>query len=281
MTAAAETALPYLTQVGGYRMKGYWYHWQDPTTKRFRDGSNFDAVIERYEFDRELRRITGDALERIELMVRSTISNVMSGHEGPHWFMKNELFTSSRSGADAVHGPRDSLMVRAAREVARMHRKPFIRHYVEHYDDPPLPPSWALCECLSFGTWSAAYPALANADYRKKIGRRFRVEDPDVLTSWLHAFSVMRNTVAHHGRLIGAQTGVTPREYRRRGLRFDKPQARTFFVVATVINYVCQGIHRGPRWKADLQAIFAKYPNVPIFGGLGFPTDWQDRPGWR
>jgi hypothetical protein len=46
----------------------------------------------------------------------------------------------------------------------------------------------------------------------------------------------MRNTVFHHGRLLGASTSVTPKSYHKRQLRFDGQQARTFFATATVIN---------------------------------------------
>ncbi|MGS1110537.1 Abi family protein [Achromobacter anxifer] len=46
----------FLRQIGGYRLKGYWYQWQDAETRRFRGHVHFDQVIRRYEFDRELRR---------------------------------------------------------------------------------------------------------------------------------------------------------------------------------------------------------------------------------
>lgn len=293
MTVDQVSALPYVVQVGGYRMKGYWYQWQDPASKKFREPVHFDQVIERYEFDRLLRRITGDALERIELMVRATISNVMSKHEGAHWFMKDELFTISTDkrargevapnpDARPSNAPRKlkSLHERVAEEVSRMKRKPFIEHYQAKYREPALPPSWAISECLSFGSWSTAYPTLKELEYRKEISRRFKVENPDVFASWLHAFSVMRNTVFHHGRLLGALTGVTPKGYHRRDLRFEHHEARTFFASATVINYVCESIKRGPHWKTDLEDLFAKYPAIPIQQALGFPADWTRRPGW-
>ncbi|NYT61793.1 Abi family protein [Alcaligenaceae bacterium] len=59
--------------------------------------------------------------------------------------------------------------------------------------------------------------------------QRFKVREPDVFGSWLHALSVMRNTVAHHGRLLGAMAGVTPQEYHGWNLKFKRSQARTFF----------------------------------------------------
>lgn len=286
MVVDAGTALPYLTQVGGYRMKGYWYQWIDPQSRRFQQGTSFDKVIERYEFDRELRRITGDALERIELMVRASISNTMSKHEGPHWFMKDSLFKTSPSSversAKVKQRPRKrTLYELVIEEVSRMRHKPFIAHYLKQYNEPAFPPSWAISECLSFGAWSTVYPTLSNVEYRKEISRQFKVEDTEVFASWLHAFSVMRNTVFHHGRLLGAQTSVTPRDYHKRHLQFKGTQARAFFATATVINYVCNSIRRGPRWKSDLEALFSRYPTIPYDSALGFPEGWPNVLGWR
>lgn len=279
MVVNDATALPYLQQVGGYRMKGYWYHLQDSETKQFRADANFDDVIARYEFDRKLRRVTGDALERIELMVRSTITNVMSKHGGPHWFMNEDFFSKPRNSGDGGSRPR-SFIDRISEEVHRSKQKPFISHYQTRYATPELPPSWVISECLSFGSWSHAYPTIANVGYKKEISRRFRVEDPKVFESWLHAFSVLRNTVAHHGRLLGIQLGVAPRQYVKRGVKFEQGKARTFFATAAVINYVCQSIKRGPRLRMDLKALFAENPGIPLEHALGFSPGWEDLPLW-
>lgn len=279
MVVNDETAVPYLEQVGGYRMKGYWYHWQNPETKQFHDGCHFDHVIARYEFDRKLRRITGDALERIELMMRSAITNVMSKHGGPHWFMNHDLFLPPKKPANGG-AQKKTLLERMADEVEWNSRKPFIEHYREKYEQPALPPSWIISECLSFGSWSNAYQTISSVDHKKEISRRFKVEDPRIFASWLHAFSVLRNTVAHHGRLLGAQTGVTPRNYEKRGITFEQEQGRKFFVMATVIHFVCKTIKRGPRWKADLEMLFGEHPDISLEGALGFPPGWQNQPVW-
>lgn len=287
MTVEANSALTYLRQVGGYRMKGYWYQWLDPCSKTFRPDTHFDRVIERYEFDRELRRITGDALERIELMLRTSISNVMSKHGGPHWFNDPSFFTMpQRATGTAANKHRDQRQKtwreRLAVEVEQQRpHKPFIKHYRETFDEPALPPSWALSECLSFGSWSVMYPTLKHPTHRKEISRRFRVEDPVVFASWLHAFSVMRNTVFHHGRLVGSLTSVTPKSYHKQDLRFNAARARTFFATATVINYACQSISHGTCWKTELEALFDKYSEIPIESLLGFPSNWSTAPGWR
>ena len=56
-------ALAYLRYVGAYRLKGYWFHLVDPTTKRFPAGYTFARIAERCEFDRELRAATIEAID--------------------------------------------------------------------------------------------------------------------------------------------------------------------------------------------------------------------------
>lgn len=276
MLVNAESALPYLLQVGAYRMKGYWYQWQDRETKNFKSNVCFDEAIRRYEFDRELRRITAVALERIEIMVRVVFSEVMAEYEGPHWFMKDEVFVSSGTANKAA---RRSFVQKIEEEISRMRDKAFIAHYFQKYDYPRLPPSWVICECLSFGAWSYGYKDLANQRYRKLISRRFKVEDDHVFASWLHAFSVLRNVVAHHGRLMGGQSSVTPKSYQKRGLYFGR--SRNFFVLASVINYVSASIRQGPGWRANLESLFERYPGLDVDALLGFPPDWLMHPVWR
>ncbi|MDH1303240.1 Abi family protein [Achromobacter sp. GD03932] len=272
MVIDAKTALPYLRQIGGYRLKGYWYQWQDAETRRFRGHVHFDQVIRRYEFDRELRRITSDALERIELAVRTVMSNVLSRREGPHWFMKEDLFTWPQ-------GWRHQTFLEKVRdEIDRVRKKPFIAHYRATYDSPEFPPSWVVSECLSFGSWTHAYKGLANGEYRKEISRRFGVEACAVFDTWLYAFAVLRNTVAHHGRLLGAQTSVTPGDYRKRGLSFNR--RRTFFVTASVISYIGARLGYGRSWEGDLQSLMERFPDIPVELGLGFPPNWREQPGW-
>jgi hypothetical protein len=45
-------------------------------------------------------------------------------------------------------------------EVDRSSSKLFIRAYHREYDDPYLPPSWAMSECVSLGMWSRTYKML-------------------------------------------------------------------------------------------------------------------------
>lgn len=83
--------------VGHYRLKGYWYHLVDPTTRQFPRGTSFEALYARYDFDRLLRRLVVEFLERVEVAVRTVMSNFLSLKYGSHWFLNLGLFKSTET----------------------------------------------------------------------------------------------------------------------------------------------------------------------------------------
>ena len=70
-----EKATHFLSHVNFYRLRGYWEPFENRTVNGdrhdFRTGATFDAVIERYEFDRELRTLLLDAFNHIEVSIRT------------------------------------------------------------------------------------------------------------------------------------------------------------------------------------------------------------------
>lgn len=60
-------------------MRPFQEHGPDHT---FKSGSTLKAVVDIYRFDGSLRRITMDAIERVEVAIRATISNHMCPNMG-------------------------------------------------------------------------------------------------------------------------------------------------------------------------------------------------------
>src|SRR5690606_8635323 len=76
-------ALEYLERIGYYRLSGYWHdmrQWhRDATGQRvvheeFKSGTQFQDVVALYVFDKRLRLLALDALERIEIALRVDLS---------------------------------------------------------------------------------------------------------------------------------------------------------------------------------------------------------------
>ena len=165
-TAAAERAL---TFVGYFRLRGYALPLmqQQPSGNRvFKAGVSFADILARYELDRDLRRITLGQLERIEVAMRTVISNQMSLQYGPFWYLNHPMqvlghATGSKGRPEAFSI--GSFLGEVERETHRS-KDLFAQHYFNTYTDPLLPPSWLMAECLSFGKWSKLYKHLQKAD---------------------------------------------------------------------------------------------------------------------
>ena len=92
-----EQAKHYLRHLNYYRLSGYWLPFEanhNPHT--FTPGTNFNQVIDLYVFDRELRLLIMDAVERVEVSVRTPWAYHLSQKYGPHAHLNSYLFSDQR-----------------------------------------------------------------------------------------------------------------------------------------------------------------------------------------
>jgi len=70
-----------LSHISYYRLRAYWLYYEaDPESGKhiFKDGTTLEAVLALYEFDRHLRLLLMDALERIEVAARGAWAHQMA-----------------------------------------------------------------------------------------------------------------------------------------------------------------------------------------------------------
>ena len=67
-----EKALRYLINIGYYRLSAYCHVFEkDPVTHKFRENVDYQDVIDLYVFDRRLRSIVMEAIDRLEVAIRA------------------------------------------------------------------------------------------------------------------------------------------------------------------------------------------------------------------
>ena len=106
---------------------------------------------------------------------------------------------------------------------------------------------------------------------------KFGVSQPDVFATWLHSLTLVRNTVAHHGRLLRHKFVAGPQNLSEKRIKLK--DAHSFYSAATVMNVLLSETGLPNRWKSDLLTTFETYPGVQI-REIGFPPNWIDEPGW-
>lgn len=267
-----KIALKYISYVGHFRLKGYWYPLQDAASKNFLPSTTFEHVVKRYECDREIRAIIMESVERLEVAVRTVICNLLSLKYSPHWYLKTEIFApKGKVGLG-------QMLSKIEGEVERASSRLYIKAYYDNYDDPYLPPSWAMSECVTLGTWSKIFAMLRDPTDRKVISSKFGITQLEVFESWLHTLTVLRNMAAHHDRFIDVRIGVSPTNLKLKQIKFA--DIKTVYASLTVIHVLLNATAFNGDFKARLESMEERY-GAAHFQRMGFPEHWKtDARGW-
>lgn len=275
----------YLQNISYYRLRAFTYPFQDnsnPTTyhKFLRDDIDFMDIVDLYVFDRRLRNLIFNELEKIEIAIRTQLSLVYSvRHQDAFWYLNRNWYKTIPESHYL------NLMDDVENDVNRSNED-FIKHYKAKYDIPSMPPSWMSLEVVSFGTLSRLYKLLnKNAD-KRQVARSFGIGDEDVFSNWLHAFSNLRNCCAHHSRIWNRRFVVqlklpynTSRPFfTRDSIRFLKQNK--LFVLLSAIKYIVDIISPGNSFKKNLYALLNDRHLLLTPKEMGFPSNWEQMPVW-
>jgi abortive infection bacteriophage resistance protein len=281
-----EEAKKCLAHISYFRLKYYWTDMRDEETEHdFKEGSLFDDVIARYNFDRNLRLILFDAIEIIEVALRAKIINHLSqAKDSGLWYLDASLFERKDYYEDFVL----DLMYEFDRST-----EPFAKEYIAEHPsweresmEGDNPDAWMILEVATFGTLSKMYKNLkSQLPERAAIANDFGLYSAKELSSWLEAISVLRNIIAHHSRLWNrslAKQVTNPKGHRDKWLLnpLTDNQKKKPFGVISVMLYLCNAVYPDNQIKDKLLALIDHSPNIPYYK-YGFVGDWRKEPIWR
>ncbi|MDF1760860.1 MAG: Abi family protein [Coxiellaceae bacterium] len=266
-----NAAFHFLKSIGYYRLMAYFkpFMVDDGNSELgFIPGVTFSHILQLYNFDRELRLLVTDALERIEVTLRVSISNTMSIQYGAHWYLDKKLFKREN---------RHKASLSEAYNHLKRSKEDFIKKYYILYDHPPQPPSWMLTECLSFGTISQIYNNIKARSCRKLIADHFK-QHSETIKSWMRALTFTRNITAHHSRLWNRFFINTPKNIDI-PITFNRDKS-PFIIQAYIIIQLMNAIAPGSHWKNRLLLLFEEHNNFIPFEQMGFDNHWHNNHLW-
>lgn len=253
-----QKALGYLKTIGYYRLSGYLYSFRqinpnNPKHKldNFVDDSRFEDVKELYMFDKKLRQLALDALERIEIAMRVNISYEL-GKYSPTAYHDSQYFD-----ANFRH---DEWLKRHSDVIQREEKKrnTYIIHHNKYYSALPI---WVSCETWDFGTMSTLFKGMKKSD-KDKIAKIYHLQSGSHLQSHLHAFNFIRNVSAHHSRLWNRAIVF---KASLKGLGDKQWQAlsvKKVFVYFCLMKRMLDVICPNSKWNERFLALLDEFPQV-------------------
>ena len=273
-----STAFERLASISYYRLKGYWWDMQDDfENHKFAQGTVFEDIIERYEFDKKLRQVLFDAVESVEVALRSKMIYHLSLKHGGLWYLNPSLFVDRKR--------HQSHLDELKKEFARSHEI-FAKDHRTRYPDKDAD-AWKIFEVASFGTLSKFYKNLQHQLPEKLIiANEFGLNRQSELSSWLEAISYIRNIIAHHSRLWNRNMVKRPASNLNNpsGVWFQRPlnsvQTKKPFLIISCMVYLCEKTSSSHAIKSKILELFKLFPNVPKYK-MGFLNNWETEPLWR
>lgn len=283
-------AIKYLESISYYRLSAYFLPYQQ-LKDTFNKGVDFTQIIKTYMFDKGLRLLIFDCIERLEISIRTQFIYKMALHyNDSHWQDNKSLFTKPYyNKIGNLIDPYSDLQNIISKAKTTRRPEVFIKHYIDNYNSPSNPPSWMCLELLTMGELSHIYRGLRNNNDKKRIASFFDVHHK-VFTSWLHTLTYVRNLCAHHSRLWNRDLAIEPNRLKKPvgkwvGQRYQNNK-RVFYFIC-ILKYMLERINPNNNLKQKVEKLFKKYPTVPI-RYTGIPSDkegnllnWQQEPLWQ
>lgn len=257
-----------LSTISYYRFSAYCKPFQNHQND-FNVNTSFTHILNLYSFDRELRLLFVDAIERIEVAFRANISNIMSQHQGHLWYLQSNLFKRKRSHAN---------FLQAIDEICKHPKEDFLQHFFKRYKES-YPPSWMVVECLSFGVILSIFKNIKNITYQEQIGSAMNIPC-NILESWLTILVSIRNICAHHSRLWDRCFISTPKMPQQYRYLISEKSNKTIYPIVIILNTLLRHIHPITTWLQDLHTLLQKYDTVTK-EKMGFQADWQNDLLWH
>ena len=302
-------ARDYLERIGYYRLSGYWFAFRERSgelcvinpaaqgkhnhskpgrlpLEQFKPGACFQNAVDLYVFDKKLRLLAMDALERIEISLRVDISHHL-GAKHRFTYLQPALFHENFAiELDTKTGviPHHHWLAKQATLITRS-KEDFIRHNRDKYGLPLA--IWVACEVWDFGCMSKLFDGLIEAD-QDQIARHYGISNGRVFASWLRSLNYLRNVCAHHSRLWNRNITDQPKlpsinelpalaGFHGNSHRLARP-----FLLLCMAQHLMQHINPGSTWGQRFkQLLLEGFPAIDHLGlnlaGMGADDGWEQR----
>lgn len=284
-----ENALNYLERIGYYRLSGYWYPFRvlrdadRVILDDFKSEASFQSAVDLYVFDKKLRLLVLDALERIEIALRVDISHTL-GEKNPFAHIKPEFlankFTTKVNKKTGL--TEHAQWLKNHDGLIKRSKEKFIEHNKDKYGLPL--PIWIACEIWDFGTLSKLFSGM-KPDDKNAIASKYGVSEGRIFESWLRSLNYLRNVCAHHSRLWNRNIIDQPKLPKVGEVSWIDPfqgsahfLARPFLLLC-IAKHLLNIINPSSTWGQRLKDLLSEFPDLQSLGlnlaGMGAVEGWE------
>ena len=187
-----DKAKKFLMRNNYYRISGY------SLTLRSHDvfypSTDFQNIIDIYEFDHKLRHILLKYIDIIENTVKSIYAHEFTRVHGPIGYRNSSYFTDFREYS--------RIFAKSENQKDRRHaHEAFLKHYLDElHEDVPF---WAYVELFTISDISCLF-AISEETLKSEVAKKMGLTNSnraELLGKFMHSMTIIRNLCAHGSRV--------------------------------------------------------------------------------
>lgn len=270
-----------ISQVGYYRLSGFWYPCREIDTiknkynkpkrlNNFLPNTDFDQIFQLYTLDKKLRLLLLDAIERIEINLKTVLAHELGKVDGLAYQSSKFINPTQLKDYYQNNQIKNSWIEWSNRQRAELSRSREDAIIWHKKSSKPIP-IWVAVEAWSFGTLSK-YFELLKQTYQNDIAARLGVSNPVLLVRWLQQINILRNRCAHHTRIwnqsnnnpVGIPTGVSEDALYFNSFNLTDDSKKKIYSLIIIIWYLVKKIGPNSNWIKNIAHEISNFPDLPI-----------------
>jgi abortive infection bacteriophage resistance protein len=294
-----------LQMVGYYRLTGFLYPFRASERTHDEDGREYIRIMKTYragtsledvalviDFDRRLRLLVLEGVERIEIALRTHVGHTI-GRLGPFAHEDEATFVPAFCEPRIDKNTGLSLPSQLDEWLTRIYERrdgsdeAFVSHFRTKYDGQM--PIWALTELFELGHLSRLYPGLRN-DLATEVATAFGVPHKRLMMSWIATINYIRNIAAHHARLFNRKLVIAPKRPTAAHIPLlahlrhpSPPKQFGSYSALAVMAYLLRSINPAGDWAQRVATHLRSFPANDVLGveSMGLLPGWLDSELWQ
>ena len=255
-------AIQILKHTNYYRLSSYSLGLRE--NDQFIDGVSINHIHQICRFDTELRHLLFQAIEPIEIRLRSVISNHLGTNYGNIAHLDPELVKSKKNHLVFLSKYYEGL--------SKLSDLAFVKHNINEYGQLPI---WAAVETMNLGLISRYYGNLKE-ECKKPIAAEFN-SDPSRFAGWLESLNDIRNSCAHSDRIYNTFLSKKVKLYPGDDRGLNENEKQKIFVIFIIMKKIYSGRNEWVRLVKTLSDIIDQFMDFINMEHLGFPQYWKGR----
>lgn len=253
-----------LSRINYYRLRGYYIHLQDNSRDTFLTGTKLKDIMDIYTFDDELRTITIQILQSIEIGLRCNVAYRLAHEYGGLGYTCFENFRDMDKFYDFIQT--------VYTEIKRSNDTQ-IKHFHSKYSGRI--PIWCVIEIISMSCLSKLISNLLSADITYISRNIYKMPTEKMLKANSFALSMVRNICAHGNRLFNRPFATKPVINKSDLNHLPNNDTNKFYAILFAMKYMSLDITAWNQYLDKLDILLTKYRKTVDLKHLGLTTSWK------